>query len=138
MRVRSGVLVLFALCCILALYLGLADITLPNDKWIHFTMFFLMSGFFYWIVDTKLTVLLRGITFVVCTIIGGVGSEYVQHLISPFRTFDPYDILANVCGSALAILVSDLYRWYKSWNERSTEDDHGEDNGTLLDDIEPV
>lgn len=94
----------------LALYLGFADISLPHDKWIHFGMFFVMSFLFYWILDTKYTWLARNATFVICTVAGGIGSEYAQHFISPFRTFDYYDILVNVCGSLAAIVVSDVYR----------------------------
>ncbi len=48
--------------------------------------------------------------FIICTIIAGIGSEFIQHAISPFRTFDSGDIIANVSGSTLAMLSSIIYR----------------------------
>jgi VanZ family protein len=88
-------------------------------------MFFLMSLLFYWILDSKkYTWIIRISTFVICTIIGGIGSEYIQHLISPFRTFDHYDILANVSGSLFAIIISEIYRYFyigKQYTELNTE-----------------
>lgn len=111
----------------LAMYLGFADITLPHDKWIHFTMFFILSLLFFWITDSKYTWIGRTSTFLVCTVVGGVGSEYAQHYLSPFRTFDYYDIVMNVCGSFMAIICSELYRvLYRG------KRDTAESNETLL------
>ncbi|GMF05427.1 unnamed protein product [Ambrosiozyma monospora] len=109
MRIRKTVLFVFISSTILAAYLGFADISLPHDKWIHFTMFFVMSFLFYWILDSNSMRTIRNLTFIVCTLIGGIGSEFVQHIISPKRTFDVYDILANVCGSTLAVAGSNYY-----------------------------
>ncbi len=47
---------------------------------------------------------------IVCTLLGGIGSEFAQHIISPFRAFDRGDIIANVLGSVLAIILSIAYR----------------------------
>lgn len=86
-----------------------------------------MSLLFYWILESKYTWLARNSSFLICTIIGGIGSEYVQHYISPFRTFDYYDILVNVCGSLTAIIISDIYRIFflKSKDEDELQGDEG-------------
>lgn len=110
MRIRIRVLAVFLLSCVLALYLGLADISLPHDKILHFTLFFIMSILFYWIIDSKATHTWIMIVFITCTIMGGIGSEFLQHMISPFRTFDPLDIVANACGSLLGIGLSIVYQ----------------------------
>ncbi|VEU24316.1 DEKNAAC105617 [Brettanomyces naardenensis] len=110
MRVRLRVLAGFVSSIVLAIYLGFADISLPHDKFIHFGLFFVISLLFYWILDSKAISAWRNVAFIVCTLVGGIGSEYLQHFISPFRTFDPYDILANVLGSSAAILLSSVYQ----------------------------
>jgi len=72
-----------------------------------------MTTLFYWILDAKQNAnWIRYGTFLVCTLIGGVGSEYAQNVISPFRSFDVYDIVSNVAGSVLAICLSELYKWF--------------------------
>lgn len=116
-KIRKGILLIFILVSLLALYLGFADISLPHDKFIHFSMFFIMSLLFYWIFDSKYTWTIRNLTFLLCTLIGGIGSEYLQHFISPFRTFDYFDILVNIFGSIFAILVSDLIKYFYNNNE---------------------
>ncbi|KAG0683071.1 hypothetical protein C6P40_000453 [Pichia californica] len=122
-KIRKNVLLIFILLSVLAVYLGFADISLPHDKYIHFIMFFIMSFLFYWILDSKYTWTIRNLTFLICTIIGGIGSEYLQHYISPFRTFDYYDIIVNVLGSISAIIISDIYRYFyiKPNNEHDIE-----------------
>lgn len=67
---------------------------------------------FFWTIKTEHYWKLRGITFVTCTILGAIGSEFIQHLISPFRQFDEFDILANVCGSVSAIIASEIFIKY--------------------------
>lgn len=116
----------------MAIYLGFADISLPNDKLIHFGMFFVLSLLFYWIVDTRMTWLVRNVTFIICTLIGGIGSEFLQHLISPFRVFDIYDIISNIAGSLLAIILSDIYVFI--YKERKRERQN-ESNNVLLENI---
>lgn len=120
-KIRKGVLLLFVLISLLALYLGFANISLPHDKFIHFSMFFIMSLLFYWIFDSKYTWTIRNLTFLLCTLIGGIGSEYLQHFISPFRTFDYFDILVNILGSLFAIVVSDLIKYYYYCNKRQLD-----------------
>lgn len=48
-------------------------------------------------------------TLVVCTLVLGVGSEFVQSFLPNDRDFDIYDIVANVAGSLLAV---GLCTWY--------------------------
>lgn len=116
----------------MAIYLGFADISLPNDKLIHFGMFFVLSLLFYWIVDTRITWLVRNVTFIICTLIGGIGSEFLQHSISPFRVFDIYDIISNIAGSLLAIILSDIYVFIYKERKREREN---ESNNVLLENI---
>ena len=41
-------------------------------------------------------------------VIGGIGSEFVQSML-PYKSFDPYDIVANELGAGLAL---GLMQWY--------------------------
>ncbi|KAH3667012.1 hypothetical protein WICMUC_005359 [Wickerhamomyces mucosus] len=108
MRIRPSVLAGFGFSIVLAAYLGFANITLPSDKLIHFSVFFVLSWLFYWLFDTQSTRMIRNLTFITCTLGGGIGSEFIQGLL-PYRTFDIYDIVANVLGSTSAIGLAILY-----------------------------
>ena len=47
------------------------------------------------------------LAFVVCLIGGAVGSEFLQYLVTHGRrSFDPLDILCNVCGGLLGLVVA--------------------------------
>lgn len=48
-------------------------------------------------------------TLVACTIVLGVGSEFVQSFLDNGREFDLYDIVANLMGSLLGV---GLCSWY--------------------------
>lgn len=80
----------------------------PNDKVLHVVTFFLLSLIFYWIPDTTRRRTLH-LTLVVCTLALGVGSEIVQGILPNGRSFDPFDLLANIVGSLGAI---GLCTWY--------------------------
>ena len=80
----------------------------PNDKVLHLVTFFFLTLVFYFILDTSRRRVLN-LTLVVCTVVLGVGSEVVQGFLPNGRTFDPYDILANVVGSLSA---TGLASWY--------------------------
>ena len=82
--------------------------SLPSDKLLHLGNFFLISIAFYWIVDTSRRRTLH-LTIVVCTIVLGIGSEILQALLPNDRSFDPFDVLANVVGSLVAV---GLCTWY--------------------------
>ncbi|KAK2738954.1 hypothetical protein FQN57_006748 [Myotisia sp. PD_48] len=120
MRIRYPFAGAFSVLLLLSAYLGLLPHSTPdaggpktpsmevNDKLLHFFAFFALSIAFYWILDTSRRRILH-VTVVVCTLVLGVGSELLQASIPNGRSFDPYDILANLIGSLSAIA---LCTWY--------------------------
>ncbi|KAL4918541.1 hypothetical protein BDW62DRAFT_181066 [Aspergillus aurantiobrunneus] len=80
----------------------------PNDKLLHVVTFFLLSLVFYWIPDTSRRRTLH-LTLFICTLALGVGSEILQALLPNGRSFDPFDLLANIVGSLGAV---GLCSWY--------------------------
>lgn len=126
----------FLLLLLVAGYAGLTSIQLTqyvNDKVLHFGTFFLLTVVFYWIIDTNRRRTLN-MTLVVCTLVLGVGSEFLQSFLPNDRTFDLYDIVANVLGSLAAL---GLCTWYhKRMLERRRQRKHynavpGEDEDDL-------
>lgn len=68
----------------------------------------------------------------------GVGSELVQGFLPNGRTFDPYDILANLVGSLAATGLASLYhkrmldrRRQHKYSTLATEGEEGEDDVEL-------
>ncbi|PCD41807.1 hypothetical protein AU210_004351 [Fusarium oxysporum f. sp. radicis-cucumerinum] len=111
MRIRLPVAGVFLLLLLIAAYAGLTSIQLGqyvNDKVLHFTTFFALTVVFYWVVDTNRRRVMN-MTLVVCTIVLGIGSEFVQSFLDNGREFDLYDIIANVIGSLLGV---GLCSWY--------------------------
>lgn len=117
-------------------YAGLTSIQLGqyvNDKVLHFVTFFLLTTVFYWVIDTNRRRTLN-LTLIVCTLVLGVGSEFVQSILPNDREFDLYDIAANVIGSGVGIA---LCTWYhKRMLERRRQRKHynavpGEDEADL-------
>ncbi|OTB00311.1 hypothetical protein M426DRAFT_324361 [Hypoxylon sp. CI-4A] len=111
MRIRLPFAGVFFLLCLLAGYAGLSSLQLDsivNDKVLHFLTFFLLTVAFYWILDTTRRRTLN-LTVVVCTICLGVGSEFLQGFLPNGRSFDPYDIVANIVGSLAGL---GLCSWY--------------------------
>ncbi|RAH77531.1 hypothetical protein BO86DRAFT_218363 [Aspergillus japonicus CBS 114.51] len=117
MRIRYPFAGAFVFLLILAAYIGLLPHSdssnipsqlQPNDKLLHVVTFFLLSLVFYWIPDTSRRRTLH-LTLVVCTLVLGIGSEIVQGLLPNGRTFDPFDLLANIVGSLGAV---GLCSWY--------------------------
>ena len=135
----------FVLLLLAAAYAGLTKLQLGeyvNDKLLHLVTFFLLTVAFYWIVDTNRRRTLH-MTLVVCTLVLGVGSEFVQSFLPNDREFDIADIAANIVGSLAAI---GLCAWYhkrmlerkrqrKTYNPVPGEDDgdvelgEGHENG---------
>lgn len=104
----SGV---FLLLLLLAGYVGLTPLQLGqyvNDKVLHFVTFFALTVVFYWIVDTSRRRTLN-MTLVACTLVLGIGSEFVQSFLPNDRDFDLYDIVANVLGSLLGVGICNWY-----------------------------
>lgn len=99
----------------------------PNDKFLHFVTFFILSTVFYWVLDTTRRRVLH-LTVIVCTLTLGIGSEIVQSLVPNGRSFDPFDILANIVGSLGAV---GLCTWY---HKRMLERRRKSRFGSLLND----
>lgn len=108
MRLRISFGIAFVVLFIVTVYLGFSDTQLQiNDKFMHFVAFFALTTAFYWIVETSRRRAINA-TLLVCTLVGGIGSEFLQSVL-PYRDFDLYDIVANIAGSSLALLLSTLY-----------------------------
>ncbi|KAI1339771.1 hypothetical protein F5Y15DRAFT_68965 [Xylariaceae sp. FL0016] len=111
MRIRLPFAGVFFLLCLLAGYAGLSSLQLGhiiNDKLLHLLTFFVLTVVFYWIIDTNRRRTLN-LTIFVCTIVLGIGSEFLQGFIPNGRAFDLYDIVANVVGSLAGL---GLCSWY--------------------------
>ncbi|KAI1505032.1 VanZ domain protein, partial [Biscogniauxia marginata] len=111
MRIRLPFAGIFFLLCLLAGYAGLSSLQVDavvNDKVLHVVTFFLLTVVFYWIIDTNRRRTLN-LTLVVCTLVLGVGSEFLQGFLPNGRSFDLYDIVANVVGSLAGLA---LCSWY--------------------------
>ncbi|KAK6078432.1 VanZ like family protein [Seiridium cupressi] len=111
MRIRLQFAGIFFLLCLLAGYAGLSSLQLGiyvDDKVLHVLTFFLLTVVFYWIIDTNRRRTLN-LTVVVCTLILGIGSEFLQGFLPNGREFDLYDIVANIVGSLGGL---GLCSWY--------------------------
>jgi len=110
MRIRYPFAAGFAAICLLAAYAGLTSLELSptNDKVLHFLTFFVLTVTFYWTLEAPRRFLLK-IVFVTCTLVLGIGSEFLQAILPNGRLFDPLDIAANLVGSVLALT---LCSWY--------------------------
>jgi len=79
-----------------------------SDKALHFLCFFALTATFYFILDAARRRVIH-LTLVVCTLLLGVGSEVAQGLLPNDREFDPWDVLANVIGSLVALGLASAY-----------------------------
>lgn len=96
-----------------------------NDKVLHFFCFGFATGVFYFIFDVEEDA--RRIWFwrysgliltaVICFFFGGIVSEFVQAML-PYKTFDFWDIVANLFGSGLGLYISyHIERYYRRRRE---------------------
>ncbi|KAL2127551.1 hypothetical protein VTI74DRAFT_10557 [Chaetomium olivicolor] len=114
MRIRLPFAGVFAVLLLLASYVGLSSLQLPdtslpiNDKVLHLLTFFVLTLAFYWVVDTSRRRTLN-LTLVVCTLGLGIGSEILQAVLPNGRAFDLFDIVANLVGSLAGL---GLCSWY--------------------------
>ncbi|KAH8819658.1 hypothetical protein F5884DRAFT_761321 [Xylogone sp. PMI_703] len=111
MRIRVSFAVAFCVLLFIAGYAGLSSLqvdALINDKVLHTLTFFILTTCFYWILDTSRRRTLH-FTLFVCTGILGIGSEFLQGILPNGRTFDFYDIVANIVGSLGGL---GLCSWY--------------------------
>lgn len=66
----------------------------------------------------ELTIHKYFISFIICTVLAGIGSEFAQEMISgKIRTFDVYDILCNILGSLVGIGTAYLIENWSSPSE---------------------
>ncbi|KAI9885229.1 MAG: Transcriptional activator spt7 [Watsoniomyces obsoletus] len=79
-----------------------------NDKVLHFIDFFLLTITFYFLLDASRRRVIN-FTLILCTFSLGIGSEILQALVPNGRSFDIYDIAANLLGSLTAL---GLCSWY--------------------------
>ncbi|KAH8174769.1 vanZ like family protein [Sarocladium implicatum] len=133
MRIRLPFAGVFLLLLLIAGYAGLTPLQLGqyiDDKLLHFITFFLLTIVFYWVVDTNRRRTLN-MTLMVCTLLLGVGSEFLQGFLPNGRDFDLYDIAANVIGSLAGLGLCTWYhkrmlerkRQRKTYNAVPGEDD---------------
>ncbi|KAL1991403.1 hypothetical protein VTN49DRAFT_5395 [Thermomyces lanuginosus] len=143
MRIRYPFLGAFVVLLLFSASLGLLpqgstipENLQPNDKFLHLFMFFLLSIAFYWIPDTSRRRALQ-ISLIAITCVLGVGSEILQALLPNGRSFDVFDVIANLIGSLGGI---GLCGWYhRRMLERRRKARLGalaEDSAAQQDDIE--
>lgn len=75
---------------------------------LHLVTFFLLTVAFYWVIDTSRRRTVH-LTLVVCGAGLAVGSEVLQAVLPNGRSFDLWDVVANVAGAAAGL---GLCAWY--------------------------
>ncbi|KAF2835814.1 hypothetical protein M501DRAFT_987768 [Patellaria atrata CBS 101060] len=112
MRIRTPFAAGFVVLLFLSGFAGLAPSKLPlpghSDKGLHFVTFLILTLCFYWIIDTSRRRVIQ-FTLFACTFVLSIGSEIAQGLLPNGRDFDPYDIVANVLGSLIAVGACNWY-----------------------------
>ncbi|GAA5879944.1 hypothetical protein JCM1840_006939 [Sporobolomyces johnsonii] len=159
LRIRPAFVLLTSLTLLVLSLLGfhptlaarLAPPQVPfSDKVLHFVCFALATSLFYaiWQVEEHA----RRVWFwrwwnelaaiLVCVLVGGIGSEFVQSLL-PYKTFQAGDIVANLLGAGLGILVShhvsresrrsaELRRLYVHLDQLSESDESEEEDDVVV------
>ncbi|KAJ2904119.1 hypothetical protein MKZ38_008837 [Zalerion maritima] len=125
MRIRIHFAGAFLFLLVVAGYAGLSSLQLGvyiDDKVLHFLTFLVLTLVFYWVLDTNRRRTLH-LTLAVCTGILGVGSEFVQAVLPNGRSFDIFDIVANIVGSLCGL---GLCSWY---HKRMLERKRGRQRG---------
>jgi len=136
MRIRLPFAGAFLFLLLAAGYAGLTALQVDavvNDKILHFLTFFLLTTCFYWILDTTRRRNLN-LTLLVCTGVLGIGSEILQGFLPNGRTFDFYDIVANILGSLAALGLSSWYHMRMLERKRQAKNYqavHGEEDADL-------
>lgn len=93
---------MFVLSLCAAAYLGFALIHLGHDKAVHFVTFFILTAEFYFLWYRHRP---WKLTFIVMTLGASISLEYAQGIVNPNRVFDAMDIVYNVHGSGLALIL---------------------------------
>ncbi|KAL9103958.1 MAG: hypothetical protein Q9163_001064 [Psora crenata] len=109
MRIRYPFAGGFILLFLLAAYLGLGSLQIPqvDAKILHFITFFLLTVTFYWIFDTTRRRILN-LTLLFVTVCLGLGSEGLQGVVTT-RQFDLFVVVANILGSLAALALCTVY-----------------------------
>ncbi|ODV77911.1 uncharacterized protein CANTADRAFT_7387 [Suhomyces tanzawaensis NRRL Y-17324] len=125
-----------------AAVLGFGLFHLTHDKLIHFVTFMVLTIELWFVFDGKRSAG-RKIRLVVVAVVASasVVLEYAQSVINPSRVFDVYDIVYNVAGLVVGIVVCVVYGVVSSWRERPSyrplsdiDDDYVE---ILMRDVDP-
>ncbi|GAA5927203.1 hypothetical protein JCM3775_002477 [Rhodotorula graminis] len=118
-----------------------------SDKVLHFVCFAAATALFYacWVVDESARRVAvwryfkEAATVVVCMLVGGIGSEFLQSLL-PYKTFQPGDVVANLLGSGIALALShhgarqarreaELRTLYSALGDMPSDDDDDDEEG---------
>jgi hypothetical protein len=77
------------------------------DKWVHLGFFALLVFLwrFYFAAEQKFHLILLGAAFVY-----GLLVELIQHYLIDNRSFDAFDVAADMAGAVIGILC---WQWYK-------------------------
>jgi len=150
-RIRPWFLVFTFLVMFALAFLGFTNFShsLPlNDKLLHFLCLGLATGVLYWVFDVEEDARRMWFwrhsalifTSIICLFFGGIVSEIVQSLL-PYKEFQLGDILANLSGSTIGLIVSyHLERRYRHRREiarlyqpiQATTDSSDSEDDTLL------
>ncbi|KIM26980.1 hypothetical protein M408DRAFT_330340 [Serendipita vermifera MAFF 305830] len=116
-----GLTAIVLLCLALFGFTNLAQHWSFNDKALHFICFTFATAQFYFVLDVDEDVrhiffwrhFSLGFAGVVCLLIGGIFSEFVQSLL-PYKTFHWGDVIANLLGASLGLFIAyRLERYYR-------------------------
>lgn len=77
------------------------------DKIIHFFLFGIIAGLWTYYIKQKQSSFLQYLLILVCTIVYGITTEYVQDWVG--RDFDVWDMVADAAGA----IVFASWIWYK-------------------------
>jgi len=130
LRLRPWFLAFTCIIMVMLALLGFSDFSraLPlNDKLLHFICFTFATGVFYFIVDVEESARRvwfwryfgLSFTFFTCFLCGGILSEFVQSVF-PYKEFQMGDVVANLLGSGLGLVVSyHIEKYYRYRREIS-------------------
>lgn len=77
------------------------------DKIIHFFLFGIIAGLWTYYIKQKQNSFLNYLLILLCTIVYGIATEYVQDWVG--RDFDVWDMVADAAGT----IVFASWIWYK-------------------------
>lgn len=124
-----GVLTLvFVATLLVAAYLGFALVSFGYDKALHFLVFGILTAEFYFLFEIRKP---WKLTLVVMTFGASISLEFLQNLVNPKRIFDYEDILYNIMGSAIALVICVVQRSIPT-SRRFTDLELGEEDSIYV------